>query len=63
VIDMDLNLNLSKNLKQIISAFILIILPWIVIGISVSIGVELAWAYILLILWFGMGFIFFAALN
>ena len=60
---MDINMNLSKNVRQLILVFLLIILPWIVIAISVSFGVVLVWIYVLLILWFGMGFIFFAALN
>ena len=55
--------NLTQTTKQIISAFLLIILPLIVIGLGTLFGVESLWYYLLSILWFGMGFIFYGALN
>lgn len=58
-----MELNLAQTMKQIISVFLLIILPLIVIGLGTVFGVEALWYYLLAILWFGMGFIFFGALN
>lgn len=58
-----MELNLTQTTKQIILAFLLIILPLIVIGLGTIFGIENAWYYILSILWFGMGVIFFSALN
>jgi hypothetical protein len=58
-----MELNLTETTRQIISAFLLIILPWIVIGLGVVFGVEYFLYYLLAILWFGMGFIFYGALN
>ena len=58
-----MELNFTQDIKQIISAFLLIILPWVVIGLGMAFGVEYAWYYLLSILWFGTGFIFFSALN
>ena len=60
---MELGLNLTQEMKQILSAFLLIILPWIIIGLGMVFGILHAWYYLLLILWFGMGFIFYGALN
>ena len=58
-----MELNLTQTMKQIISVFLLIILPLIIIGLGTVFGVEYLWYYLLAILWFGMGFIFFGALN
>jgi len=58
-----MELNLTETTRQIISAFLMIILPWIVIGLGVVFGVEYFLYYLLAILWFGMGFIFYGALN
>lgn len=60
-----MELNLTQTMKQIISAFLLIILPLIVIGLGIIFGIEKdsALYYLLAIIWFGMGVIFFSAIN
>jgi len=62
--------NTSDQVKQLIQAFFLMILPGIIIliGILADItnilgGFLTAWYYILAITWFGAGIIFFNALN
>jgi len=58
-----MELNLTQTTKQIISAFLLIILPLIIIGLGTILGIENALYYLLAIIWFGMGVIFFSAIN
>jgi len=58
-----MELNLSENMRKNISIFLLIILPWIVIGLGLVFNVYFVFYYVLSILWFGMGFIFYGALN
>jgi len=57
-----MELNLTQPMKQIISAFILIILPLIVLALGTIFGIENAWYYLLSIVWFGTGIIFFGAI-
>ncbi|MDH7517784.1 MAG: hypothetical protein QHH19_05515 [Candidatus Thermoplasmatota archaeon] len=56
-------MNLSENIRKTISFFLLIILPWVIIGLGLVLNVASVWYYLLSILWFGMGFIFYGALN
>jgi len=58
-----MEMNLTKDMKQIISVFLMIILPLIVIGLGVYFNILNAWYFILAIVWFAMGVIFFCALN
>ena len=58
-----MNLNLSEHMRKTISAFLLIILPWIILGLGLILNVAFVWYYVLSIMWFGMGFIFYGALN
>jgi hypothetical protein len=58
-----MEINLSENIKNILSVFILILLPLILIGIGVLTGLINAAYYILIIFWFAMGLIFYYALN
>jgi hypothetical protein len=58
-----MELNLTETTRQIISAFLLIILPLVVIGLGIVFGIDYLWYYLLAILWFGMGFIFFGAIE
>ena len=53
-----MELNLSETVKQIITVFLLIILPLIVLGVGVFFNYLNAWFYILTITWFGLGVIF-----
>lgn len=58
-----MELNLQKNIKQIIAVFILILLPFILIAIGAFANILNAWYFIGMIVWFGMGIIFFNAVN
>jgi len=58
-----MELNLSQTMKQFISALLLIILPLIIIGLGAAFRVENAIFYLLSVVWFGMGVIFFGAIN
>jgi hypothetical protein len=58
-----MELNLTQEMRKTIMAFLMILLPLIIIGLGVISGIANAGYYILLMLWFGMGVIFFGALN
>ena len=58
-----MEINISKNVKQIIIAFLLLILPLLTIGLGIIFEILVAWFYIIVITWFGMGIIFFSATN
>ena len=58
-----MNININENIKQIISAVILFILPLIIIITCMITGYENALLYIVSITWFGAGVIFFGAIN
>jgi len=58
-----MEINLPSTIKQFISAFILFILPLLALLIGVIAGILSAWYYILIICWFGIGLIFFTAIQ
>ena len=58
-----MELNLNQNIKNMLLISMMILLPLILIGIGALFGFINVGYYILLILWFGMGVTFFAALN
>ena len=58
-----MEINISKNLKQVIVAFVLLILPLLTIGLGIAFEILIAWFYIVVITWFGLGIIFFSATN
>jgi len=58
-----MEINLSGNIKQVISIIILLILPLITLLIGLMANILNAWFYVGLITWFGMGVIFYGALN
>ena len=58
-----MEINLSEDIKNILTFFILILLPLVLIGLGVLTGFLNAGYYILIIFWFGMGLIFYSALN
>lgn len=58
-----MELNLSENVKQIITAFVLMIIPLILILVGILIPIINAYYFIGLITWFGVGLILFSALN
>jgi len=58
-----MELNLSENMKQFLSAFLLILLPILLLGIMAFSGVKSAPLYLIGIVWFGMGVIFFGTTD
>jgi hypothetical protein len=58
-----MEINLSQNVRELILAFLMLILPWIVIIVGVLVTIENAWYFVLAITWFGSGLIFFMALT
>lgn len=58
-----MEMNISSNLKKMLLAFLLIILPLILLILGLMINFKVALFYILSIVWFGMGMIFFYALD
>lgn len=55
--------NLSDNVKQIIMAFILMILPLLLILFGILLPIINAYYFIGAVTWFGVGLILFTALN
>jgi hypothetical protein len=58
-----MEINLSETWRGIISLFLLIILPLLVILLGVIFNLLIAWYYIFAVTWFGMGIIFYSALK
>ena len=58
-----MELNLNQEMKQMLSALMLVLLPLIVLGLGAIFGVKNAGYYILTIIWLGVGFIFFNAVD
>ncbi len=58
-----MELNLSDKVKQIITAFILMIIPLLLIIIGAILPIINAWYFIGAVTWFGVGLILFSALN
>ena len=65
-----MEINLSQTMRELLLAFFLLILPWIVIVVGILVNIDTllgpgwtAWFYVLAITWFGSGVIFFAALK
>ena len=58
-----MEINLSEDIGNILMLFLMIFLPLILIGVGVLTGFLNAGYYILIIFWFGMGLIFYSALN
>jgi len=58
-----MEINLSEDIRNILLLFILILFPLILIGVGALTGLINAGYYILIIFWFGMGLIFYGALN
>jgi len=58
-----MEIELSESVKRIISIFLLMILPLLIILLGAILNIYNAWLYILAATWFGSGVIFFGALN
>ena len=58
-----MEINLTDQVKGLLQAFLLIILPLIVLIIGILVNIANVWYYALAITWFGSGLIFYIALN
>lgn len=58
-----MELNLTQEMRKTLLVFLMVLLPLIVIGLGAISGVTSAGYYILSIVWFGMGVIFFGAMT
>jgi len=58
-----MDLNINQEVKHILSALLLVLLPFIVIGLGAIFGVKNAGYYIITMIWLGFGIIFFSAIN
>ncbi len=58
-----MELNLNQEMKQMLSILLLVLLPLIVLGLGAIFGVKNAGYYILTMIWLGVGFIFFNAVD
>lgn len=58
-----MDITLSDMVKDILQAFLLLLLPWIVISLGLVFGLTNVYYYLLSITWFGSGLIFFWALH
>ena len=58
-----MEINLTETKKQIISVFLLMILPILVIIAGLAYNVLNAWYFILAVTWFGTGIIFYCAIE
>ncbi|MCK4332676.1 MAG: hypothetical protein KAV40_03765 [Thermoplasmatales archaeon] len=58
-----MEINLTDQVKGVLQAFLLLILPLIVIVLGIIFTIENVWYFLLAITWFGSGLIFFSALN
>jgi len=54
---------LSETTRKFVVALLLLILPWVALLAGLAVGLQNAWYYLLCILWFGCGIIFFGALE
>ena len=58
-----MEVNLSDNVKQVLTVFIMMIIPLILILLGILLPIVNAWYFIGAITWFGVGLILFSALN
>ncbi len=58
-----MEINLTDQVKGVLQAFLLLILPLIVLVLGIIFTIENIWYFLLAITWFGSGLIFFSALN
>jgi len=58
-----MELNFNQTTIQMLSALLLVLLPLILLGLGIILGLKNAGYYLLSIIWFGSGLIFFGAIN
>ena len=58
-----MELNLSENVRTLLLALLILILPLILIIVGLVYNVDNVWVYLLCITWFGCGVVFYGALR
>jgi hypothetical protein len=58
-----MEINLTDQVKSLLQAFLLLILPLITIILGIIFTIENIWYFLLAITWLLSGLIFFSALN
>jgi hypothetical protein len=58
-----MELHLQENMKGLLTIFLLILLPLILIVVGILAGFVFALFYVLTIFWFGMGVAFYNAIS
>jgi len=59
-----MELNLSQNMRKILTLFILIILPVLILLIIFAVDYKQMWYYyVLIVTWLGLGVIFYGSME
>jgi hypothetical protein len=58
-----MDMNLNQNIKQLFTVLLLFILPLILLVIGTLAGLANAVYYLIIIIWFGIGLIFYSAIR
>ena len=58
-----MELNLNNKIKEILTVFILIILPLLLLLVGLVTDFIYAWYILLLVTWFGMGVILYSSIS
>jgi hypothetical protein len=58
-----MELNMEEQVRSLLLALFLLILPWVVLLIGLVFNLENVWFYLLCVTWFGCGVIFYGTMN
>jgi hypothetical protein len=58
-----MELNMEEQVRSLLLALFLLILPWAVLLIGLVFNLENVWFYLLCVTWFGCGVIFYGTMN
>jgi hypothetical protein len=58
-----MRLELSDTLKKVLTVTLLLLLPWVILAAGIAFGLMLVWFFLIIILWIGLGIIFYSALS
>ena len=58
-----MELTLSEHVRTLLLAFLILVLPLIVLVIGLVYNVDNVWFYLLCITWFGCGMVFYGTVN
>jgi hypothetical protein len=58
-----MELNLSENVRTLLLALLILVLPLIFIIVGLVYNINNVWLYLLCITWFGCGVVFYGALR